>query len=152
MTIDSRRVERDNWRVLEMIILLVRALALACRGHHELVLENLALRQQLHAVRRTGTRPHLRRRDRLFWIVLAQKWRGIWRRSRSVRPRRGFPIRRSSRACCTNMRPDVCGKVSKLPNNVLQSEHVRRLKDAAGAADVTRGTQPTGPAQLALQH
>jgi hypothetical protein len=61
-----------------MIVVFVRALALACRGHHELVLENLALRQQLHAFRRTGIRPHLRSRDRLFWIVLAQTWRR-WR-------------------------------------------------------------------------
>jgi putative transposase len=52
--------------------------ALACRGHHELALENLALRQQLHALRRTGTGPKLQRRDRLFWIVLAQTWRH-WR-------------------------------------------------------------------------
>jgi len=70
--------ERHNQRVLEMIFVLVRALALACRGHHELVLENLALRQQLNAMRRTGTRPQLRRRDRLFWIALAQTWRH-WR-------------------------------------------------------------------------
>lgn len=61
-----------------MILVLVRALALACRGHHELVLENLALRQQLNALRRTGTRPQLRRRDRLFWIILAQTCRH-WR-------------------------------------------------------------------------
>jgi hypothetical protein len=33
--------------VMEMIVLIARALALACRGHQELVLENLALRQQL---------------------------------------------------------------------------------------------------------
>jgi hypothetical protein len=36
--------ERQNRRVLEMIFVLVRALALACRGYHELVLESLALR------------------------------------------------------------------------------------------------------------
>ena len=44
-------VPRRNDRidsVLEMILVIVRALALACRGHHELVLENLALRQQLN--------------------------------------------------------------------------------------------------------
>ena len=70
--------KRHNRHVLEMIFLLVRALALACRGHHELVLENLALRQQLNAVKRTNSRPHLRRRDRLFWIVLARTWRN-WR-------------------------------------------------------------------------
>src|SRR5438128_2209426 len=61
-----------------MIVVLVRALGLACRGHHELVLENLALRQQLNGLKRTGTRPQLRRRDRLFWIGLAQTWRN-WR-------------------------------------------------------------------------
>ncbi|MDP9324838.1 MAG: integrase core domain-containing protein [Acidobacteriota bacterium] len=64
--------------MLELIFLVVRALALACRGHHELVLENLALRQQLYALRRTVPRPHLRRRDRLFWILLARTW-GHWR-------------------------------------------------------------------------
>jgi hypothetical protein len=60
--------------VLQTVLLFVRAVALACRGHHELVVENLALRQQLHALRRTVTRPQLRRRDRLFWIVLAKTW------------------------------------------------------------------------------
>ena len=74
----SLLVERQNRRVLEMIFVLVRPLALACRGHHELLLENLVLRQQLNALRRTGTRLQLRRRDRLFWIVLAQTWRH-WR-------------------------------------------------------------------------
>ncbi len=67
-----------NQRVLEIICVLVRAVALACRGHHELVLENLALRQQLNAMRRMRTRPQLRTRDRLFWITLAQIWRH-WR-------------------------------------------------------------------------
>ena len=66
--------------MLEIIFVFVRALALACRGHRELVLENLALRQQLHAFKRRGTRPQLRTRDRLFWIVLAKTWRH-WRAS-----------------------------------------------------------------------
>jgi putative transposase len=64
--------------VLERIVLVARALAMACRGHHELVLENLALRQQLHALTRTVRHPQLRKRDRLFWIVLAETWRN-WR-------------------------------------------------------------------------
>jgi len=64
--------------VLETILLSVRALALACRGHHELVLENIALRQQLSALKRTTKRPRLRTRDRLFWIGLASGWRH-WR-------------------------------------------------------------------------
>jgi len=61
-----------------MIFLVIRALALTCRGHHELVLENLALRQQLNALRRKAVRPKLRTRDRLFWVVLAHTWRH-WR-------------------------------------------------------------------------
>ncbi len=64
--------------MLELLVLIGRALALGCRGHHELVLENIALRQQLRAVKRTTACLHLRPRDRLFWIVLARIWRN-WR-------------------------------------------------------------------------
>ena len=55
--------------MLELLIVIGRALALVLRGHRELVLENLALRQQLTAVKRTAKRPHLQTRDRLFWIA-----------------------------------------------------------------------------------
>jgi hypothetical protein len=58
--------KRHNRRVLEMILVNVRAVALPCRGHHELVLENLGLRQQLNALRRQVVRQTLRTRDRLF--------------------------------------------------------------------------------------
>src|SRR2546427_137748 len=64
--------------MLELLVVIVRALALACRGHRELVFENLALRQQLTALRRTTKRAHLQTRDRLFWIALARSWRN-WR-------------------------------------------------------------------------
>jgi hypothetical protein len=57
---------------------MARALALACRGHRELVLENIALRQQLKALQRTVRRPRPQRRDRVFWILLANTWRR-WR-------------------------------------------------------------------------
>ena len=61
--------------MLELLVLMGRAVALACRGHHELVLENVALRQQLRAAKRRAKRPYLRERDRLFWIVVARAWR-----------------------------------------------------------------------------
>jgi hypothetical protein len=51
-------------RMLELVIVAVRAFTLALRGHRELVLENLALRQQLAAFHRT-TRCRLRSGDRL---------------------------------------------------------------------------------------
>jgi len=64
--------------VLETILLIARGLALACRGHQELVLENIALRQQLRTLQRTARRPRLQPRDRVFWILLANTWRR-WR-------------------------------------------------------------------------
>src|SRR6266436_3007308 len=76
--VDFRSASRHDRRVLEMIAVFVRAVALACRRHQELVLENLALRQQLNAMRRVVKRPSLRRRDRLFWIVAVKTWRH-WR-------------------------------------------------------------------------
>ena len=64
--------------MLQLLILVGRALALGLRGHRELVLENLALRQQLLALQRTNPRPRLQARDRLFWIALRRIW-GNWR-------------------------------------------------------------------------
>jgi putative transposase len=64
--------------MLELLIVIVRGLTLALRGHRELVLENLALRQQLAAMQRAHQRVHLQTRDRLFWIALARRWRN-WR-------------------------------------------------------------------------
>jgi hypothetical protein len=59
-------------RMLKLLIVIGRALALALRGHRELVLENLALRQQLAALKRTTKRPRLQRGDRLSWVALAR--------------------------------------------------------------------------------
>jgi putative transposase len=44
----------------------------------QLILENLALRQQLAVLSRQRPRPTLRRRDRLFWVCLS-KWYAGWR-------------------------------------------------------------------------
>ncbi|HEY7424636.1 MAG TPA: integrase core domain-containing protein [Gemmataceae bacterium] len=44
----------------------------------QLVLENLALRQQLTVLIRQRPRPPLRRRDRLFWVLLSKVYSG-WR-------------------------------------------------------------------------
>ena len=43
-----------------------------------LVMENLALRQQLLVLSRSTKRPRLRHRDRLFWVTLSHLWRD-WR-------------------------------------------------------------------------
>jgi putative transposase len=43
-----------------------------------LAAENLALRQQLIVLKRNQTRPKLKDRDRLFWVLLSRIWSG-WR-------------------------------------------------------------------------
>jgi len=46
--------------MLQLLMLVCRALALALRGHRELVVENLALRHQLVAMTRANSRPACR--------------------------------------------------------------------------------------------
>ena len=46
----------------------------------DLMVENLALRQQLNVLRRKVGRPRLRKLDRVFWLWLARSWKG-WRGS-----------------------------------------------------------------------
>ena len=78
--------------MLQLLIVVGRALALGLRGHRELVLENLALRQQLMAMKRANGRPRLQARDRLFWIALRRIWTN-WRTAIgpcSTRDRRGL--------------------------------------------------------------
>jgi hypothetical protein len=73
------RIDASHHRcMLELLLVVARARALALRGHRELVLENLALRQQLTAMKRSANRPRLERGARLFWIALARVWQN-WR-------------------------------------------------------------------------
>ena len=64
--------------MLAAFVVVLRSLALLGCGHRAVALENLALRQQLAVFKRTVKRPPLRRRDRLFWMLLANVWRK-WR-------------------------------------------------------------------------
>jgi putative transposase len=70
------------WTEFLRITGLARALYVTAKEQHVVILrvalENLALRQQLCALKRHVKRPTLRRRDQLFWIVSAKIWRG-WR-------------------------------------------------------------------------
>jgi len=51
------RIDASHDRcMLELLLIVARALALALRGHRELILENLALRQQLTAMKRSANR------------------------------------------------------------------------------------------------
>ena len=44
------------------------------RSRHDLGLEIVALRQQLMVLKRRTKRAHLRRSDRLFWVLLRRVW------------------------------------------------------------------------------
>ncbi len=63
--------------VLEAI---VGAVLATLRPRASLVLENLALRQQLSILRRSTPRPRLRPLDRAFWVVLSRTWSPLGRR------------------------------------------------------------------------
>jgi len=108
--------------MLELFIVIGRAVTLALRGHRELVLENLALREQLIVMNRATSRRHLQAPDWLSWIALRRLWTN-WRTALViVRPdtvvgwhrdwlRRRW-IRRSRRR--TNGRPLVSREVRTL--------------------------------------
>src|SRR5215469_11902185 len=50
------------------------------RSHHSLLLENLALRQQLVVLKRRHPRPKLNLFDRLFWLLVRRCWSG-WKQA-----------------------------------------------------------------------
>ena len=60
--------------MLAILLGLFQLIWLFGRGHHAVVLENLALRQQLAIYERTKKRPRLVGRDRWFWIALSAMW------------------------------------------------------------------------------
>jgi len=63
----------------EMLQAIFQALIRCVRSRRELVLENLALRQQLAALAARQPRPRLAVHDRLFWVILRRFWSN-WRR------------------------------------------------------------------------
>jgi transposase InsO family protein len=64
--------------VIELLSLLVAALAGALRSRRRLLLENLLLRQQLQVALRSQHQPRLRARDKLFWLGVRRLHRN-WR-------------------------------------------------------------------------
>jgi hypothetical protein len=50
------------------------------RSHHDLLLENLALRQQLSVLNRKHPLPRFAAPDKLFWMILRRLWQG-WRKA-----------------------------------------------------------------------
>jgi hypothetical protein len=53
-----------------LITLLVRGLRVALRARSEVVLENVALKQQVEALKQKRPRPRLDDVDRAFWVAM----------------------------------------------------------------------------------
>jgi putative transposase len=60
--------------MLAVILNALRALRAGFRPRADLVIENLALRQQLAVLQRNSKRPRLRHLDRAFWLLLSRIW------------------------------------------------------------------------------
>jgi transposase len=60
--------------MMKMLLKLILNIILRSQNDPDLVLENLALRQQVAAMKWSIKRPRLRSRDRLFWIMLCRFW------------------------------------------------------------------------------
>ena len=59
-----------------LITLLVRGLRVALRARSDLVLENVALKQQVEALKQKRPRPQLDDADRAFWVAMRRAWSG----------------------------------------------------------------------------
>jgi hypothetical protein len=55
--------------MMKMLLKLILNILLRPQNNSDLAFENLALRQQLAAMKCCAKRPRLRNRDRLFWIM-----------------------------------------------------------------------------------
>src|SRR6266702_2042184 len=66
--------------MLQLLRTFFLALIGCVRSRRDLVLENLALRQQVVVLAARQPRPRLATRDRVFWVILRRfwsKWRGV---------------------------------------------------------------------------
>src|SRR5271170_3887950 len=66
--------------MFSLLLLWIRALLRLFRSRGSLVLENLALRQQLTVLKRQHRRPRLGIFDKIFWVVARRLWSG-WKHS-----------------------------------------------------------------------
>jgi hypothetical protein len=66
--------------MMKILLKLFFKILLGPKKDFDLALENLALRQQVTAMKWSIKRPRLRSRDRLFWIMLSRFWSN-WRQA-----------------------------------------------------------------------
>src|SRR5712664_1494489 len=164
-TLDSSRQRSEAGRQLPLVFALLGALSAALGARSDLVLENLALRQQLALLRRRAKRPRFGQLDRLFWMWLSQRW-ARWREAlHVVQPqtvirwhRQGFRAfwNRKSRRGRTG-RPPVDSEIAKLvrtmalANPLLGAPHSWRAPQARARRLTTHGwSAHASPCETAL--
>ena len=66
--------------VIFLVSIGARAIRAVCRHRADLVIENLALRRQVAALKQQRPRPALDDTDRAFWVALRESWPGcpLW--------------------------------------------------------------------------
>ncbi len=104
-----------------MISLLLSFLRDLFRPSRDLVIENLALRQQILVLERTNPRPALTERDRVFWVLLSHWW-PQWRQPlRIVQPATVIAWHRRLWRCWWRWKsqPDVGGR-PRVPLDVIE--------------------------------
>jgi putative transposase len=65
-----------NGTMIRLLTLLLTSAAELFRSRRDLVLENLALRQQLAVLTQKRDRPRLASSDPVFWVLLRRQWTG----------------------------------------------------------------------------
>jgi len=71
LELEETMAPRLMLQLMQIMLALVQALM---ASRMELALENLALRQQVAALKRERPRPRLTDLDRLFWVALRDRW------------------------------------------------------------------------------
>src|ERR1700674_4518707 len=66
--------------MIDAIGLVIGTILRIFRTRHKILLENLALRQQLGTLKRRHPRPRLAAFDKLFWVLLRSSWSG-WKQA-----------------------------------------------------------------------
>ena len=101
-----------------LMLMLRRLLVIRFR----LALENLALRQQLAVLERSGKRPKLRQHDRVFWVLLSTLWHD-WRSALViVKPETVMRWRRQGLRLCWRWKSRPCR-----PGRPRIKEEIREL-------------------------
>jgi hypothetical protein len=60
--------------VTEILIILIKISEIVFKSKNDLIIENLALKQQLSTYKAKKIKPTIKERDRSFWIALKKSW------------------------------------------------------------------------------